>query len=277
MIEASKVLSGWSITGYHQFLYRSNYHVKGPKTVLGVKIERATNGYMETFDLIDLLLKRPETGQYVGKKIWEYFVAPDPDAALVDEVAKLWRELGYDTGQLMSVLLRSNYFYSGRAMRKLVKNPMEYVVGAIRNTGMTPVRLYRSLANEVVAQGLPLMWYRSPEGAEDGLAWLDSVSLISRSNFADRFTQTRTTSNFRSVFDPNREIQRHNLRTAEEIVAHYLDLMVDSDVPPLVRTFLVEFMNRDDSGPVPFTRARANTKVRGLVHLIMSLPEYQMN
>jgi hypothetical protein len=55
--------------------------------------------------------------------------------------------------------------------------------------------------------------------------------------------------------------------------------MLDGDVAVTVRAILHEFMHRTDLGRETFTLTQRNVdmKVRGLVHLILSLPEYQAN
>ena len=60
---------------------------------------------------------------------------------------------------------------------------------------------------------------------------------------------------------------------------HYLRYMVDGKVPSGVRTSLIDYMNRMDSGPRKFNvnnAAHVKQKVSGLVHLVAALPEYQM-
>jgi hypothetical protein len=85
--------------------------------------------------------------------------------------------------------------------------------------------------------------------------------------------------NIGNRFDPWREIRRRGLQTATQIVDHYLDVLVDGDAPAAVRTALINYMNTNDAGPDPFqlTEDRVQRKVRGLAHLIMTLPEFQMN
>ena len=58
-----------------------------------------------------------------------------------------------------------------------------------------------------------------------------------------------------------------------------LDFLVDGDVPPQVRAICVEFMHRVDWQRLPFVYSddRADRKVRGLVHIIMALPQYSIN
>ena len=281
VVQAATCLTGWSLTGFDQFLYNARNHIAGNKTVLGVNIPSA--GMAEVFQLIDILLNHQlggkwQAAEYVGRKIWEYFVAENPDPALVTELANRWKAVNYDIRSLMSIILRSTFFYGAGAYRQLVKSPMDFVCGAIRGTRAS-IGSYSTLGNRVQAMGLPLMAYTNPAGLEEGAGWIDSSTMIARANFANELSQVSTADGVRAGLDVFREIVRYNLTTADQIVDHYLALLVDGDVPPFVRTVLIEFMNRIDSGSSPFqlTAAKVNEKVRGLVHLIMSLPEYQVN
>jgi hypothetical protein len=277
VVEVSKCLSGWGVDGYNTYLYTASRHVTGPKTVLGQTIP--SMGEQEVYYLFDnVILPWPATAEYMVRKIWEYFVAPAPSPALVTELANRFRADKFNLRSLMSTILRSRYFYSDAAIGTLVKNPVEFVIGAMRGTN-TSVNSYRTLSARIVAMGYPLLRYTNPFGLEDGDAWLDSSTIVARANFANELTQVSTTAGFQNRFDPAREIVRANLTTSNAIVDHFLRILLPVEPPQAVRTALYDFMNRVDTGVVPFTftPAKISEKVRGLVHLILALPEYQLN
>ncbi len=285
VVQASRCLTGWSLNGLDSFFYNQPTHLAGIKTVLGVVINNSNvgnAGMQDVFDLIEAILNYQNGGrhvaaEYIVTKIWEYFVAPAPYAALVTELANRWHGLKYDVRGLMSIILRSTYFHTS-SYRKLVKSPMEFAVGAVRGTRASLLR-YSALAAFVQNMGLPLLAYTNPSGVDEGPAWIDSSTMINRANLANDIIRF-SGSTVGATFDAFREINRYGLMntSATVVVDHYLALLVDGDVPAAVRTALIDFMNRVDAGPVPFTftTAKVNEKVRGLVHLILSLPEYQM-
>lgn len=294
VVEASKALSGWGLVGINRFLYRDSWHVKGPKTVMGKTFSNPTNGMKDGFDLIDVILasvdpatRVPRCAKFLTTKIWRYFVNEDVTKydKTINLLATRFAEDGYDIRALMSTILRSNVFYSADSVRQLVKNPVEFAVGALRNTGQIvnlggTVRRFRNVGIGVEFIGYPLLRYQNPAGLEDGMAWISSQAVIGRANYANEITQVNTYAGVGNRFSPTREIARKNLRTDRQIVDHFLDILVDGDVPAAVRTKLYDFMNRDDNGPRKFNindPALVSAKVRGLVHLIMALPEYQIN
>ena len=276
VVQAARCLSGWTLTGNNRFFYNASWHVTGNKTVLGSTILSA--GQQEVYSLIDVLLAWPATAEYMVTKVWKFFVSENPYPALVTELAKRWRADGFNFRALMNIVLRSNYFFSSAARRVLIKNPVEFVINAIRNTA-TPIYRFVNLGQRVQDMGWSLLRYSNPAGYDDGTYWISTQAMIARCNFAAELTQVSGTAGVWPRFDPAREVVRMNLQTAEEIVDHFLGILVDGDVPPQVRYSLYDFMNRADRGSDPFvlTPAKINEKVRGLVHLILSLPEYQMN
>jgi len=270
--EASKCLSGWSTGAIDQFVYKPNWHIVGDKKFLGGTIY--SNGQREVYDLVDRILGHPASAKFLVTKIWKYFVSEDPYSGLIDVLADMWRKSGHDIKFLMSTIFRSRYFYSSRAIKKLVKNPYEFVVQALRASNAN-WRYYRYLDTRLVQMGYRLMEYSDPSGYDDGIAWIDEIAMLTRANFANDLTRY----GYYSQFDPNREINRVSLKSARAVVDHYLHIFGVDDIPPGPRNVLYLFMDLIDSGyqQFTFTPTKVDEKVRGLAHLILSLPEASIN
>lgn len=278
--EASRCLAGWSLNGYDRYIYRRNYYQNVAKKVIGKTIYNPTNSEQEGYELIDHLMSLDNTAQFIVEKIWAYFVSQEPYPELTKELAKRWKQANYNIRLLMSLILRCNYFYSAKGMRSLVKNPMEYTVGALRNLGSPVLFRHDTVGFRVEQMGLPLLGYTNPAGLDDGTAWIDASSLITRTNYANELTLDSTTAGIRVNWDPFKELDRAGAKTDVQVVDHYLNYLVDGAVPAEVRQNLIRFMNRADAGPVTFnnlSRFNQRQKIRGLVHAIMALPEYHVN
>ncbi len=270
--EAAKCLTGWSTGAIDQFAYKPAWHVPGRKSFLGTTI--LSNGQREVHDLLDTILGHPAAARFLVTKIWKYFVSETPYPQLIEVLADKWRKSGYDIKFLMSTIFRSNYFYSSRSIKTLVKNPVEVYAQATRALHVK-WRFYLYADRGLAAMGYRLMDYSDPSGYRDGIAWIDEMAIIARANFANDATQM----GFKATFDPNREISRLNLSTAKAIVDHYLRVLGVDNVPANTRSVLYLFMDLVDTGRQKFTLtpAKINEKVRGLVHLALSLPEYSIN
>ncbi len=278
--EASRCLAGWSLNGYDRYRYISSYYQNVAKKVLGKTIYNPTNREQEGYELIDHLMTLDNTARFIVEKIWAYFVSQAPYPALTTELARRWKLANYNIRLLMSLILRCNYFYSSKGMRSLVKNPMEYVVGAMRTLGSPVLHRHGTVGFRIEQIGLPLLRYSNPAGLDDGVAWIDTASLITRTNIANELTLNSTTAGVRVNWDPFTELDRAGAKTDVQIVDHYLKYMVDGTVPTQVRTNLITFMNRANFVPINFnnfSRFNQRQKIRGLVHVIMALPEYHVN
>jgi hypothetical protein len=75
-------------------------------------------------------------------------------------------------------------------------------------------------------------------------------------------------------------LSRHNLTTAEQIIDYFVDLMVDGDLTDSQHKALLTYMVANDSGRTgPFTLddQTIEKKVRGLIHLLATTPQYQLS
>ena len=277
---AARCFTGWSLTGLRNYTYLDVNHDYTQKVLLGRVINNAPpNGERDGYDAIDTILQHPATSNYMVRKVLEYFVLPDPDPTMVASLAARWVQDGYSVRSLLGTIFRSQLFYSDLSMRRLVKNPSEYVIGALRNTGTTQVK-FRTLAENVQRMGQDLLDYLDPSGHPDGTAWISSMAVMLRSNIAMELVR-KSGSEISAVLDPLREVARHNLTTAKQIVDHYLLIMVDDYVPPAVRDNLYRYMSSTNGG-APYTfdihdGVSRDYKLRGLIHLVMLLPQYHMN
>src|SRR5947209_782398 len=131
--EAARAFTGWSLereTGV--FVFRPRLHDDGTKVVLG------KSGLLDGDDVLDVLLGRAETAEFLTAKLWREFVSPDLDKAEITRIARRFRESGYDIKVALRELLTSDVFYAPENRGVLVKSPMELVVGTLRQLDINP-------------------------------------------------------------------------------------------------------------------------------------------
>ncbi|MEZ5988183.1 MAG: DUF1800 domain-containing protein [Planctomycetota bacterium] len=284
--EAARALTGFTaIYGYSYF--NANNHDTGVKTILGKQLNNGagTAGAKDLEDLVDIILGTPATSKYMVRKIWEYFVYENPSQAFIDQLAARWVQDKYDVRALMETIFRSKAFFSSRSMGGLVKNPVEYMVGALRNLGEVNVNYSRVAARMTPLYAL--LNYDNPSGLPDGIAWIDSQALLNRANYGRDVVQQRNSyirflfsgMPYLPPFDVAKVIADNKLDTPTKIVDWFLDALVAVPVPAAVRTNLITFMT-SDNGTTSFQwneASHAQRKGAGLIHLILALPEAQMN
>ena len=178
--EAARAFTGWSIdreTG--TFTYRRMWHDYGEKTVLG------RTGSFDGDDVLDILLARPETAQFISTKLWREFISPEPDRKQVEKFANVFRDSHYEIKPLMRAILMSDAFWSDSNRAVLVKSPVELVVGSLRTFDIRPFDL-RPAVFACAALGQNPFSPPNVKGWPGGDAWITSSTLLGRKQWIDR-------------------------------------------------------------------------------------------
>jgi uncharacterized protein (DUF1800 family) len=178
--EAARAFTGWSLdrdTG--TFVFRRFIHDYGSKTVLG------KTGFFDGDEVLDILLARPETAEFVTRKLWREFVSPDPDEADVKRIAARFRTSGYDIKVVLHELLTSDAFYAATNRGVLVKSPVDLVVGALRQFDLRPGQPI-PFAVAAATMGQNLFSPPNVKGWPGGEAWINASTLLARKQFLDR-------------------------------------------------------------------------------------------
>jgi uncharacterized protein (DUF1800 family) len=196
IIEVARCFTGWTILQPRlggEFFFNPRMHDNKEKTVLGVKIP-ANGGQRDGEKVLDILARRPETAHFLSLKLAQRFVADEPPAALVDRMAKKFRETDGDIRAVVQAMIAAPEFFSEGARNAKVKTPFEFVVSAVRATG-TDLRNAAPLGQKLVELGQPLYRKVEPTGystmAEE---WVNSSGLLARMNFAAEFKNTQVGS-----------------------------------------------------------------------------------
>ncbi|HVP89054.1 MAG TPA: DUF1800 domain-containing protein [Casimicrobiaceae bacterium] len=178
--EAARAFTGWSLDrDSGTFRFRPFIHDYGQKTVLG------RTGNLDGDDVLDILLARPETAEFVTRKLWREFVSPDPDEAEVKRIAARFRASGYDIKAALQALLGSDAFYAPQNRGVLVKSPIDLVAGTLRQFDMRPgLPIPFAVASATMGQNL----FSPPnvKGWPGGEAWINASTLLARKAFLNR-------------------------------------------------------------------------------------------
>jgi hypothetical protein len=102
------------------------------------------------------------------------------------------------------------------------------------------------------------------EGWKGGRAWINSATILGRANFAADLTAG---SRYGTIADPTRMAARLGWQEPHDAVEYYVELLLSRDVPsaqPAIEAYLAQA-----SGPL-------GEQLRGVLHLLLTLPEFQM-
>jgi uncharacterized protein (DUF1800 family) len=178
---AAKVLTGWAINrSTLQSYFVANRHDNGPKTVLG------TTGNLDVDSFADLLVAQPANATFLANRLWFRFASGDPmPAATADRLTAAYRP-GRSISALVTAMFTDDAFGATRA--QLVKQPVEWLVGALRQLAIDPSKLAANVQKQILAglSGLGQVPLQPPSvgGWPSDAAWLTTSSLQVRLRLA---------------------------------------------------------------------------------------------
>jgi len=161
------------------FVYKEHDHDEGQKTFLG------HTGNFQGDDIVDIIVEQPAAAQFIGREIHKFFVSDHPVQEEIDLIAKAYTDSDHEIREVLRTLFKSDFFKNARFTR--IQNPVEYVVGTVKQTGEheDPYEygLYR-LPQNARLMGQQLLNPPTVEGWHTGREWIDSALLMERVNFA---------------------------------------------------------------------------------------------
>jgi uncharacterized protein (DUF1800 family) len=128
---AAGAFSGWTYDRLdYQYRFRPGQHDYSSKTFLG------QTGDFNGEDVVTILVHEEESGRFVLAKLWSHFAYPvtPGDAVVSDLLDAYGPEL--DVASALRALFLHPDFRSDQTRTGLVKQPVEWVVGAARSLGL---------------------------------------------------------------------------------------------------------------------------------------------
>jgi hypothetical protein len=269
--EAARAFTGYEIVN-GKGVFNSRQHDAGTKTVMGGSVDKAE-------DVVNRCLARPECPQFIAWKLYQFFVSETakPDPAVIQPLADRYRESNFDTGKLVATILRSEHFFSPAAYRAKVKNPVEFAAGIVRGLEGTAGPL--PLAQALEGLGQVLFAPPSVKGWDGGPAWLNGQTLLFRQNLALALT-SGDDPRFGNRCDPVAFLLRHKADRPTAATDLLLEVFLQGDVPAATREKVADsFGTALAAKHTPFWTPddTAGHARRAVTHLVLTLPEYQLN
>jgi uncharacterized protein (DUF1800 family) len=230
-------------------------------------------------NVIDILFAHRDSdgeltmSRFLARKLWEYFAYPDPSKALVDEVAAPFFSGGFVIKDLLRAIFLHDEFYSDQAKTSSVKNPVEYALGAMRACKASSN--YSQLPTYLEVMGMELLNPPSVNGWSNGLSWLSTGQFLNRFAFAQTFAAGRDA---KIIKLKPKQLFDDDAAGADQVVDDLLAVFgVAARVPAGTRQALIDYVN-DPAPPVSFKDTTVQEKkVRGLIALILQLPELHIH
>lgn len=269
--EAARALTGYTYdTRNGQFRFATRSHDDGEKNIFGRK------GKWTGDDLVDLILARPQAAEFVSNKLFEYFAYEGASDETVEALADVLRRHRYELTPLLKNIFLSEEFYSERSVCMQIKSPVQLVVGAYRDLGVSQVE-YASLQTALRNMGQDLFDPPNVKGWLGGRSWVNSNLLFHRYNaLADAIERIERLDQQRGI-DVLAAMEGQQLESAEEIVDYLIKVCLVVPLDESQRQALVEFV-----GDLPprsswdEEREQINARLRAVLVHLMSMPPYQL-
>jgi uncharacterized protein (DUF1800 family) len=296
--QIAKAFTGWSFRKTpgggpfdYQFFVNPANHDNTVKTVYQSMTPPPTPANYDGSDVITIIAGREETGQFLTKKLFEFFVYPldltnPADIATISKFAGVYISSNHSIKSLVTALFNSDEFWSDRARFGLIKNPAELIVSAIRMSGATyvPGKLARrdgTLYTRCKNMGMDLFDPPGVQGWTLNTGWINTASMLERFNYANALATNRPPD---TTTTPGASISSDTINgfvgpTAKKTIRRVLSALGPLDIAGGLRA-LKNYLMADDSGNIVGFSTDATTvdkKLRGLFHEVLCSPEFQLN
>lgn len=319
--ECARILTGWRNSGFwstdpenlpHSY-FQQNRHDTGDKT-LSHRFDNAviTNADDQEYsNLIDLIFTKDEVARFICRKLYRYFVYYKIDATIeadmIEPMAQLMIANNYDVAPVLDALFKSQHFYDISIAGDVIKNPLEYVMSAVRPTewGTDFDLELRYQAGGALhwwarqfemdffyppsVSGWPV-WYQAPSFNR---LWLNSSTLQQRVRVANGvggsgiwvngmghpFDWLTFISTFDNAFDPNALVATFaGIFLPQPLLQIQLDELKDFLIPGLpdfewTDEYGLHIQNPNDMA----LRTSVENKLKSLVRALFRMAEFQIN
>lgn len=170
---AARAFTGWGLNPEGEFIFRRRQHDFGIKNIFGLK------GNFDGEDVINIILDRKQTANFISEKIYKYFVNEEIDRERVNLLSTDFYNSGYDIGKLMENIFTSDWFYAAENQNRIIKSPVELLVGYVR---LLPFEFTDEKSILLTQRALGQVLFMPPNvgGWPYGEEWINSTSITFR-------------------------------------------------------------------------------------------------
>ena len=288
VVECSRAFTGWTLEHklprFHmgrwdwEFKFVEEDHDYGTKSFLGHE------GNFDGEDIIDIILSKPATAQFIARHLYSFFVSDEPqvpawsvtppkDQNAIDLIADNLIKNNYDMALALKEIFYSDFFKN--AYFKRVRNPAEIVVSTLRLVEGTedPSPETMKWSAQIAYMGQDLLNPPSVEGWHSGQEWINSGTLMKRNNFLSEMIGDINRPGVRKIVS---RIKKTDLKPVS-LVDTCLELMGPMEVSPQTMQELIEhaesLVNKDLKAPC--SEKRITEIIVELLQLVVSTREYQ--
>lgn len=190
--EAARAFTGWNFENL-DFVVHPALHDEDTKEFLG------RSGNFDGVDVLNIILEQPVTAEYIGTKIYRFFVREDVSPQLTSELGAIFRGNDYELRPLLTTMFLSRDFYSADTYGAHIKGPVEHVITMLKHLGAEDVPGIPDFNSATISLGQHLLNPPSVAGWAQGKSWMTPALIQERGNVAFDYLFP----NISSFRDPN--------------------------------------------------------------------------
>ncbi|MEM1070888.1 MAG: DUF1800 family protein, partial [Planctomycetota bacterium] len=255
--ELARCFTGWEIKR-EKFRINRYQHDTGEKSVLG------TTGKLGGEDGVSIVVSQDQTARFLVTKLIRFFVMDEPQAddPLVEPLAAQMRQDEMQIGPTVQRILTSNLFFSASVRGRKVRSPVELAVGFLRSLEGSTDAYRLASAVQDLGQGL----YRPPsvKGWDGGRTWINSSTLLGRSNLIRRLLDDGKTRFGKASLKEH--LASQGADSAKDVGRYLQKILFAVPLPDSA----LQQITQSKSG-------RSDKQLRDVVHLLCTIPEFQLS
>ena len=255
--ELARCFTGWEVKR-RKFRFNRYQHDSGTKSVLG---DSGTFGGEEG---VGIVVGQDSAALFIAAKLVKYFVMdePQPSPELLAPLANFLRDQDMQIGPTVQKLLSSNLFYSKHSVGRKVRSPVELAIGFLRTLdGATDS--YK-LAEALQRLGQGLLYPPSVKGWDGGRTWINSSTLLARSNLIRSLLENDKTRFGKQTLVEH--LRKVGANSTDEIIDLLETTLFAVRIPAAAKD-RIRRLTRD---------ANETNKLTETVHALCTLPEFQL-
>ena len=290
IIELSRALTGWTINGLASEFRPARFD-NGSKSILGASGNFGIQG-KGALDVIDHIfsLVNPDNGKrqaavFLCSKLYTAFVHHTPDPAIVAGMAETLVASEWRIEPVLRQLLTSAHFFDENIIGSIVKSPVEFTVGAMRELALKPkfARQNTSVSRLELHDPVTTMMYLSQillnppnvKGWPGGRSWISSATMPLRIRYS-KFWVEPIPSALAYEFDPQAWIMGlPDSTSATRLVDHIIEVLLPLGLSSESRALLLDELLAGGYEWFP-EQPNAIPRIRACLIRLMNLGEYQL-
>lgn len=271
--QIARAFTGWQIEN-NQGVFRKYLFDQGDKTIFGKTFN------FDAISAINLILLQPSAPKFISRKLLRGFVHPQPSDEQINHYADQLLLTDWNIKAVLRQMITSRMFFSPWAYRARIKNPAELCIGSALALGGRPNTQY--LRESMSKMGQNILYPPNVKGWDGEEAWINSNTVLERFNFAMGICTQRPQGGQNEMAkrsDLDTPLKPPSIETANDVIDVFGRVLLDGKVPTDTRQQLADFLNHDERGnlrPLTLNASTIDTKVRDMLAMMMSTPEYQL-